>query len=388
MRYFTADRIHNGRLFESEPKVLEFADDGTFIATHPAAVIPPEKVQYIPGTLTPGMVNAHCHLELSHMKGLIPEGGGLVSFLGDVVGFRNSRDAQRQELIVANMQQLAASGCIAVGDIANGTDTLSFRPQLPMHIHTFVEAMGFVPAGAESRMRYAEQVWQQFEVHSEHNLGFKLQQSIVPHAPYSVAPDLFARINAHQPGSVLSIHNQECAAENEYFQSKTGAMEQLYSRLGIRADWFMPQRQNSLPAYLPLIDNDHHLILVHNTFTQASDIELLLQQHPNASFCLCPNANLYIERCLPPVPTLVQSGINICLGTDSLASNHQLSVYAEVQVLLHHFDELSEEQVLSWACMGGAKALQLDALIGSFEHGKRPGLVQLYEGKSRAIPLG
>ena len=93
------------------------------------------------------------------------------------------------------------------------------------------------------------------------------------------------------------------------------------------------------------------------------------------SFCLCPNANLYIENTLPPVEMLIKNNCSITLGTDSIASNWSLNILDEMKTLQNHFSFLSLEKLLQWATVNGARALQMDKIFGSFEKGKKPGIV-------------
>ena len=134
-----------------------------------------------------------------------------------------------------------------------------------------------------------------------------------------------------------------------------------------------------LGTFLPYFTKGQSLLLVHNVTTSEDDIEFIKLQTENAklqtSFCLCPNANLYITRQLPNVQMLVDKRCNIVLGTDSLASNHQLSILEEMKTLQQHFPQLKLADVLQWATINGARALQMDDTLGSFEKGKQPGIV-------------
>lgn len=94
----------------------------------------------------------------------------------------------------------------------------------------------------------------------------------------------------------------------------------------------------------------------------------------NTFFVLCPNSNLYIENQLPPVSLFRGENLNICIGTDSLASNHSLSVLDELITIQKNFPEIGVDELLEWACLNGAKALKVDDKFGSFETGKNPGV--------------
>lgn len=385
MRYFTAPRIHDGVQFVSGKQVLGFEEDGIFHGFIEAGEVAADQVERFEGLLMPGLVNAHCHSELSHTKNTIPENTGLVPFLGLVVETRAAGEEEKNAAIEEALSALAHSGCIALGDIANSADSLPLRPAANMHIHTFVETMGFIPEFAVQRFDHALSIYQSFKAQPQPASGYTLRQSVAPHAPYSVSAALFALINSLETDSLLTIHNEESAAENEYFISKTGPMQDLYERLKINDAWFQPTGNNSLPGYLPYLSATHPLLLVHNTFMDEQDIDTLKASGREVSLCLCPNANWYIERRYPDVPLLAASGFNMCLGTDSLASNRQLNVYEEVLTLKRNFPEIPEERLLAWASSGGAKALRLDHIVGSFRPGLKPGLVHIREEQSVRI---
>jgi cytosine/adenosine deaminase-related metal-dependent hydrolase len=190
---------------------------------------------------------------------------------------------------------------------------------------------------------------------------------------------MFRLINNFSAGKVISIHNQESLAEDELYQTKTGDFLRLYHHLNINTDFFHPYNKSSLESYLPLLDKAQNLLLVHNTFSTQNDIDFSFEESRQTGqhiyWCLCPNANLYIENRLPPVELLIQNNCNIVVGTDSYSSNHSLNVLEEIKTLLKNFPVLHLEDVLRWGTLNGAKALGLDETFGSFEKRKQPGVV-------------
>jgi len=90
---------------------------------------------------------------------------------------------------------------------------------------------------------------------------------------------------------------------------------------------------------------------------------------------MCPNANLYINDQLPAIDLFIKHNCEIVLGTDSLASNHHLSILEEIKTIRERFPNIAADQLLQWATINGAKALQIDKLLGSFEPGKQPGVI-------------
>jgi len=316
------------------------------------------------GAIVPGFINTHCHLELSHMHNQIPEQTGLVEFVQSVIKSRQADEAQIQSAMAAADQQMFDHGIVAVGDVSNQIISREIKQKSKIYYHTFIEAMGFNPERAEVIMDYALQIKAQF---------LPLPATIVPHAPYSVSPKLFSLINrAIEKNDFISIHNQETSEENDFFISKQGNFLKLYEFLGMDISFFQPTGKTSLQSWLPAI---HHskVLLVHNTQTSQEDILFAKQNKLELYWCLCPQANLYIENMLPDVDLFIKEDVKITLGTDSLASNHQLNILSEMKTLQEK-KFISFENLLRWATLNGAAFLNLDDQLGSIEVGKKPGL--------------
>ena len=333
-----------------------------------------EDVQTFDGILSPGFINCHCHLELSHTKGLIPEHTGLVPFILSIL---QQRHATEDEIFIAMQQAEEAmlqSGIVAVGDISNNALSFAQKQKSKLQYHNFIEVSGFSPAIAQMRFETALDVYNTFKTHFPNNT------SLVPHAPYSVSKELFGLIDNLENNQLSSIHNQETPDENEFFLSGEGKFNLLYETIGVDIKpFFQPSGKTSLQTILPLISQPKKLLLVHDTFTSQKDIDLLKTLSPvlEAIFCLCVNANLYIENKLPPIDLFLQNDCNIVLGTDSLASNHQLSILSEMITISQHFPHIQLQSILQWATTNGAKALGMDDSLGSFEVGKKPGIVNI-----------
>ncbi len=378
MRYLTATQVHNGKSWMPEGSVIEIAREGTVNAILPTGTVPSDKVEEYPGILCPGFVNAHCHLELSHMKGKISEGQGLIAFLKGVMLYRNETPSEEKaDALQSAIRECRQNGIVAVGDIANGTDTLTTRLSAGMHIHSFVESTGFTEVKASERFSFSEKVYRQFQQQSADSHQFLLRQSIVPHAPYSVSPALFSLINTFDETALLSIHNQETTAENELYTRGKSAFDEFYRSFHIDSSFFKPSRKSSLQTFLPQLSSKHPVLLVHNTYMQQEDLDFLVRTGNQVYLCLCPNANWYIERNLPPLDLFVDSGLPICIGTDSLASNYQLSIWSELCRIRNHYKHLPLEELIRWATYNGARALDMLTVAGSLEEGKKPGIVHI-----------
>lgn len=340
---------------------------GLYEPEQAAALNLPMKTHY-DGALLPGFINSHCHLELSHLRGQIPQHTGLFEFVSRIMKNRRAEPSEILKAMADADEEMYQNGIVAVGDISNESISASIKLNSKIYYHTFIEAMGFNPAQASSIISKAQQTQESFT---------PLKSSIVPHAPYSVSDELFATISALAEGrdNLISMHNQETPAEDAFFESKTGNFLELYRMLGLNLDAYQPSGKSSLQTTLPKLPKTKTL-LVHNTQTTQADIDFAVSQHSNLYWCLCPIANLYIEHTLPDVRLLEAANLKITLGTDSLASNHQLSILEEMQVLQKH-KHISFQELLRWATLNGAEFLGIDDTFGSFDIGKQPGILLL-----------
>ncbi len=373
MGFLTAKHIHNGHGWLPSGSVIEVSDDGLIISIldkpHPEAV-------FYEGILAPGFINAHCHLELSHMKGLVPEHTGLIPFLKNIPKHRNDFNAEQKKTARYNAhEELLSNGVVALGDIANTTDTLDVRAIDKLHFCTFVESIGFAEINAQKFFGFAKETYNAF---AEQVGGKKrLMQSIVPHAPYSVSFSLFKLINTHRDDVLISIHNQESEEENRYFTTKEGHISDLFHSLGIDDSLFTPSGLSSLQSFTDWLSPGHPFIFVHNTYSKREDVQHAHSRIQEVYWCLCPNANLYIENTLPDIDMFISEGANICIGTDSLASNHQLCILSELYSIKERYPHLDWETLITWATRNGAYALQMQDITGTIEIGKMPGIIQI-----------
>jgi len=331
-----------------------------------------DDVEKMQGILSPGFINAHCHLELSHLKGHIPKHTGLVDFVFKVINERHFNEAEILNAIEKAEHEMLQNGIVAVGDICNNTLTIPQKIKGNLWYHNFIEASGFPPQVAGARFKRAVDLYTNYAEHFA-------ATSIVPHAPYSVSPELFVMINEFPGNNLLTIHNQETNAENDFFEKGSGDFLRLYEKLGVDISFFKPTGKTSLQTWLPNFTKDQSIILVHDVFTSKEDMEFAqlstVNRQLSTFYCLCPNANLYISNRLPGVPMLMKHTDEIVLGTDSLASNDQLSILDEMKTLHSNFQQLEFSTLLKWATSNGAKALQMDDKLGSFEKRKMPGVV-------------
>lgn len=374
MHKFSADRVFPVSAAPIENGVVITDDAGQILAIERREQHDPASLQILPGVLIPGFVNTHCHLELSHMKGKVHTGTGLIPFITGVVTQRNAAAEVIADAIEQAERDMLAGGIVAVGDISNAPDTFAVKAKGRLRYYTFVELFDFLQeAGSDKTMADGTAVYEQIE------LAAGSRRAMVPHAPYSVSTSLFQKIRDFNPASgiTISIHNQETPPENELFLHKTGGFIDFYGKFGISLDVFQATGRPSIYYALEHLNPQQRTLFVHNTLTTRDDIRAAQSWSEQVYWASCPNANLYIENRLPDYQAFLDTGARVTIGTDSLTSNWQLSVLEEIKTIARYQSYVPFETLLQWATLNGAQALGFDDTLGSFEVGKKPGVLSL-----------
>jgi aminodeoxyfutalosine deaminase len=374
VRFLKANKIFNGFSFLDESNILVITPNGKAHEIVRDTAVDPLNVESFDGILCPGFINAHCHLELSHLKERIPEKIGLIDFALKVITYRHqvSDEAQIEEMRLAdkNMQE---QGIVGVGDICNSDLSTIVKKESPISYHSFVELIGLNPQRSQMIFNHGLDLLELFKIE-------ELSASLSPHAPYSVSLPLMKLIRLFNLENhlVSSIHFQESAQENLFFKGNTSDFHRLYSTLQIDISWFEPNFPSSFNYFSSTLEKPYQQLLVHNTFCDETTITEIAKT--NSAFCFCPLANLYIENHLPNFDLF--NGDHFLVGTDSLASNHHLNILDELNCILAH-SNYSLEQCLKAATSNGAAFLKMPHL-GSFDKGKIPG-VNLITEKNRHL---
>ena len=374
-RKFQADKIFTGFEFLDPGHVLIMDEDGKVMEIL-AEMDAGEGIERYRGILCPGFINAHCHLELSHLKNTIPPHTGLIPFLLDVVSKRDHDQSLILDCIENAEKEMELEGIVAVGDICNTSITLQSKCNSKIKWNNFIEVLGMKDEKAEANLLHYEGILDAFN-----GAATNMKSSLVPHAPYSISNKTFEGINNRTGHSIVSMHSQENPAEDELYAKGTGDFIRLFNKLGLAESPFPVSGKSSLQSCLPYFNKQQRMILVHNTFTTAEDIVFALdhaREHlSGVHFCICANANRYIENQMPPIDLLMKHKAEIVLGTDSYSSNWQLSIAAEIRTIRKELPEIPLQCILQWATINGARALERDDALGSFEPGKKPGIVLL-----------
>ena len=373
MRYLTAEYVLPIANDPIKEGVVAIDAQGEIIKIGSRQDFPSVDLEIFDGVIVPGFINTHCHLELSHMKGLCPTGTKLIPFISSVLKLREFDQEVILEHIAKEDANMWQSGIQAVGDISNKVDTAIQKGKSPISYYTFVELFDMMqPVLTKGTIENYRTVFKE-QARGEGN-----KKSFVPHAPYSVTPELFDFINRANPEkATISIHNTETADENQMFQDGTGGFEDFYKSVGLSLNDFKPTGTNSIAYALKHLQPKKRNLLVHNTLTTAEDISLAHKWSDQVYWATCPNANLYIENRLPNYKYFLEAQAKVTIGTDSIMSNWHLCIWNEVKTIKKYQSYVPVTELIKWATLNGAEALGYQKSMGSIELGKKPGLINL-----------
>ncbi len=371
MKRFSAQFIFTNTGQPLRRGIITVNDDGTIISVEDREGSLEEKssVEFYNGIIIPGFVNCHCHLELSHLRGAVPERTGLGGFL---INLQDTRDSDPDVILSAAIsadRDLHNEGTEVCADICNTAVTFRIKAKSRIRYLNMLEVFATDPEKAETRINEIVRLY-------DDSRRSGLDSFIVPHTVYSVSLPLFRLIKERtMKNRVTSVHFMETEGEQTFLSEHAGSLFEAFKKAGM-----LPARletpENIVTAILDQVTPSGSLILVHNTFSDRETVRQILKRG-NTFWCLCPNANLYIENRVPPAVMLSSEGCEIVIGTDSLASNHKLSILSELKTLQSYFPSLKLEEMIRWATINGAKALGEEQSYGKIEPGKKPGLLLL-----------
>jgi len=318
----------------------------------PAADAPVGDVEVaLPGAvLTPGLVNAHCHLDLTHAKGQVPYRGGFADWLRAVRGLRAQPGVAAAAL--EGLRGALRRGTTSVGDVVSPrtfADVVSAFESSGARGRLFVEALGFHPDRAEAAFAA---VWELAEMRP---LPPRVSSGLSPHAPYSVSRELVRRLVAVADGHArpLAVHVAETLEELAFLRHGIGPLREMLREFGADDPAHVPY--GSVPGFLETLALERApLCLVHGNYMRPRDI-------PAGAFVIyCPTAHQFFRHPEHPVLELLEEGVRVALGSDSAASGDTIDLLSETQFLARARLDLEPRAVFRMATEWGARALDLD----------------------------
>ena len=311
--------------------------------------------------IMPGLVNTHTHLELTHHKNLVNHYARFTDWLFQIVTKSNCDDHRQVNQAISDGIQLSlAVGATTIGNIQSSEKGLETLKYSQIRKVVFLETLGL---SSHVFSDESERINKRLKSLRNDDL-FTI--AVTPHAPYSTSAKLYqycadiARLNRLH----LSTHIAETEAEIEFLQHGTGEFTELLNMLGISLDVWDP------PEVTPIIYLrkqgvlDLQPLLAHCNYLTDKDIDILSKSGSSVAFC--PRSHKYFHHANHPIMRLLSAGVNVSIGTDSLASNWSLSMLDELKFLANNYEELSSETLISLLTINGTKSLKLKN-IGKLE---------------------
>jgi len=329
-----------------------------------------------PVAVLPALVNAHTHLELSYLRGRVPPGTSFTEWVRALMALRRQYpDPAAEEIVAAArgaVMDARRAGTGLVGDISNTLVTVPLLRDSSMPAQVFYELLGFNVANPEERAADARR-------RADALSDGDVRVGLAAHAPYSVAPPLFAAIRTEVDASahpVSSVHLGESIDEVEFVRDASGPIRALLEDLGVWTDaWHghLPSGRSPVSYLCELGFLDRRVLVVHGVQFDGDDLSQLCAL--DVTIASCPRSNRYVGAGDPPLEAFYAMDVDVAFGTDSLASVADLNVFAELQAARCLAPRVPARRLLESATLVGARALGFGDEFGSIETGKRAALI-------------
>ena len=334
--------------------------------------------------LMPGLVNAHTHLELTQLKGTIPPQPDFVSWVLSLISKKLAMSEQKIcESVWFGVEESLHEGTTSIGEITNHPCGLEILRNRGLRGVLYVELIG---KDMDDLEQWKSDLFRKIRTMQSVS-GDRLRIGISPHTPYTLSAQRLRFLGEFLDEHRLpyTIHIAESMAEKEFFLHYKGDIKsRLYPAVGWQ-DMPDPASSGSSLNYLnqfKLVTD--RLLAVHGVHLDLTDLNLL--KEIGARVVLCPRSNKNLNVGSPPIHEMIERGLSIGLGTDSLASNTSLSLWDEMRFLMNDDDTsslLSACTLIEMATLGGAKGLGLASISGSLEEGKEADLIAVKWKRSK-----
>ena len=309
--------------------------------------------------ITPALVNCHAHLELSCLAGLTddcPAPGDMTGWIRGLLAARAENSDVVEDAHTAALMALArlyAGGCRAVADIGNRLESRLLGAGFKTEVLFFLELLGLCGAAEESALAALA--------------GIDYDVRCTAHAPYSTGPRLIQALKKRASNNLFPMHVAESAQEIEFLRTGGGAFADFLEERGVPVATFATPGLSAVQYLDSLGVLDERTLCVHAVHVEDEEISLLAAR--GVAVCLCPGSNRFMGVGVAPVQKMLTQGIPIVLGTDSLASNQDLSLWREMQILREDHPALLPEAVFAMASVNGARLLGAGGRLGTIAAG-------------------
>ncbi|MDZ4683863.1 MAG: amidohydrolase family protein [Planctomycetaceae bacterium] len=314
--------------------------------------------------LIPGLVNCHTHLEFSALTEPLSPGLPFTDWIRRVIRYRQEQPGIVPQAIQKGLSESLAGGVTLLGDIASTGWTWADYTNAAMRPRcvVFQELLGLSDERVAAQIELAKQ-------HSSANQPFDIV-GLSPHAPYSVHPELLgaALIEAQARSTSIAVHLAETAAERELLADASGEFREFLSSLGLWREGIFGER--TFADWLHALAELPRALVIHGNYLNQSELAMLARS-PHVTMVYCPRTHAAFGHPPHPWQDLIAIGGTVAIGTDSRATNPDLSLWRELQFLAAMHPDMPQHDLLKLGTLTGAKALGCGSQCGSLTPGKR-----------------
>lgn len=360
----TRPALQNGAVAVCSGTIEDVGTFGVLSKSFPGARI----IDYPDSALIPALINAHTHLELSNLSGLTQtfQPDSFTGWIAHMLAERKKRGFAGPSVLQAARQALAdqqEDGVAVVGDISNTGVPRDLASEFEGELLCFKEFYGLSPSQVRPILQSAE-------AEGDH--------LCTAHAPYSTHAELLQGLKgrARTLDHIFPLHVAEPASEAEMMSQGTGELPEFFQQRGFWDNSFQPTAIDNTGSvqYLHQLGLlDEKTLCVHCVHVAEKEFSIL--QSTGCQICLCPGSNRYLKVGKAPVERFLSLGILPALGTDSLASNPEISLWREMLVLGQDHPAIRPADIVAMATLGGSRALGIANSLGSLEKGKRAAML-------------
>jgi aminodeoxyfutalosine deaminase len=331
----------------------------------PPAIPGVEVIDWGTAVIMPGLINAHTHLELTRLKDQLLRFRSFTDWVSQLIDRR--RLWTKEDFLNSareGAEAVLASGTTLVGDITSSGFGWDAADPEDLRRIVFEEAIAFSPGNFDQAVSQLEA-----RLDRRSAQDFLRIHGVSPHAPYSVSPQLY-RYTAElsrQRGFPLATHVAETRSELEFLQTGTGEFRDLLEKIGVLpGEWEAPG-MSPVPYLESLGVLGQSSVLIHCNYLDQDSINRIL--NTRSSVVHCPRSHDFFGHEKHPLRQLLDCGINVAIGTDSLASNSSLSMLDEMRYLFKTRKDIKTEEIFRAATLNGAAALGFGGILGRLRRG-------------------
>ncbi|MCA9249050.1 MAG: amidohydrolase family protein [Planctomycetales bacterium] len=330
--------------------------------------------------LLPGLVNCHSHLEFSDLATPLGRPGmSMPDWIRCVLAARSERTQASSAAIARGIDESLECGTTLIGEIATSDWTPGPFAASPLDANVYFELMAL---SAERQQMQIEYACTQIRSDVFADSSARLSAGVSPHAPYTASLDMVREAALLGP---TAMHVAESQEELELLACRSGPFRDLLSQRGLwRVDSFATSRRPL--EYLHALAIAPRTLVIHGNYLDHEELAFLAARRATMSLVYCPRTHHFFAHEAYPLAVALNQGVRVALGTDSRASNPDLSLLAEMRFVAREFNHLDPKIILAMGTIAGAEALGRDDACGSIEVGKQADLVAVNLGCGQESP--